>query len=172
MMILGLIGTLAVYGAIIGAGILTSSQIAKHFDTVAKGIGSKNRRRLEGELDKLAGLLLQRTGKADVAAQKVALNDILLQELTRPGGLATGGVPDPESPESPLAMDTGAQGGEAEAPPLGPIGGLEVDEGDILSEELGVSRQEVQQAARPPLPPALAMFGGPKSPDDSGAVLP
>ena len=164
MMILGLIGTLALWGAAIGAGLYTTSQVAKHFDKEAGGIGAKNRRRLEAELNKLVSLLQERTGKADVAEQKVALNDILLRELTRPGGLATGGVPDPESPE-----ETGA---ETEAPPLGPIGGLEVDEGDILSEELGVSRQEVRQSARPPLPPALAMFGSPKSPTDSGVGLP
>jgi hypothetical protein len=137
------------------AGWATRKQVADHYDEVAGGLTAKNRRRFEAELDKMIGLLERREEKKETAQRGAALEDLLLQELVGPGGVNV-----------PPAL--GAAGPEeapgTEPPPLGPTAGLEIDEGAMLADTLGVDRGRVRTAARTPMPPSLALFGGGQPP--------
>lgn len=157
MLILGFV--LPAWAVVMAAGAVvgwfTKKQVADHYDKVSGGVSAKNRRRFEAELDKMIGLLERREERKETGQRGAALEDLLLQELVGPGGR---NVP----PALPAA-------GTGETP-LGPMAGLEepeglVDEGAMLADTLGVSRDRVRTAARIPLPPSLALFGdGQQSP--------
>ncbi len=149
MLILGiapLLAWAAVAAVGAAAGWFTRKQAADHYDKIAGGISAKNRRRFEAELDKMIGLLGRREEKKETGQRGAALEDLLLQELVGPGGQNV-----------PPAL-----------PAAGPEAGLEepaglVDEGAMLADALGVSRDRVRTAAQTPLPPSLALFGNGQS---------
>lgn len=154
MMILGvaITTTLLAMAGLIGAGLVTSSAVANYFEREAGLITGKNKRRFQAELDKLSDLIRSREGKKELAQQGVDLEQAILGSLGSPEGLAL-----PTLGEEALGANAPV---DESVPPLGPTAGLEVDEGALLAESLGVSQDQVKQAARPPVPPALSLFGG------------
>lgn len=136
------------------AGWFTKKQVAAHYDKISGGVSAKNRRQFEAEFAKMVGQLERREEKKETAQRGAALEDLLLQELVGPGGQ---NVP-PELGAGP------EEAPGTEPPPLGPTAGLELDEGAMLADTLGVSRDRVQAAARTPMPPSLALFGGGQPP--------
>lgn len=156
-----ILGVLPAWAMVLAAGVVatwfTKKQVADHYDKISGGVSAKNRRRFEAELDKMVGLLERRQAKKETGQRGAALEDLLLQELVGPGGqnvppaLAEGAAAPEEAPGT-------------EPPPLGPTAGLEIDEGAMLADTLGVSRDRVRTAARTPMPPSLALFGGGQPP--------
>ncbi len=151
MLILGFILPAWAFVMVAGvvAGHFTKKQVAKHYDKISGGVSAKNLRRFEAEFDKMVGLLEHREEKKEAGQRGAALEDLLLQELVGPGGQNV--------PPSLPATGTGEV-------PSGPLAGQEdpaglVDEGALLADTLGVSRDRVRMAAQLPLPPSMALFG-------------
>lgn len=140
---------LAYFMVVAAAGLIAghygTAEIADRYEKEAGVLGHKNRKAFEAELDKLAGILRTREGKAELAKEGIELEQLLLNDPYAKPSAPEGGLPEELMPD------------------LEPTGGVEVDGGALLADSLGVSRDQVKQAAALPTSPAVSLFGSPGS---------